>query len=399
MTRFATLCVVLTCATLADAADWPQWLGPDANASSTELPAHMPAKKIIWRRPLMGKCHAGLAVAGGRLIVPDFGNQKDFFRCYEVETGKPLWDHSYPNAAEIEYTSAPRATPLIADGLVYTLGAAGDLHCLSLDSGEIVWQMNFPRRFEAHIPEYGYSSAPVIAGGKLIVKPGGPGASIAALDPKTGSEVWKTPGAQAAYAGFLVGTFGGVEQVVTYDVESLGGWELASGKRLWKITPKNAGDYNVCTPVDTGGKVLVSSENNGTILYGFEQGGKIIPQPLATNDDLALDMATPAIAGPYAFGTHSGLICIGLENGLETLWIDDEHESTWRFSNIITGNGRLLFVTEDGKMFLAAPTAQGANILGSMDLCKDTWSHPAIADGRLYIRDDRYLYCYKIGEP
>jgi len=381
MKNFAALCVMLACATAADAADWPRWLGPEGNGTSPDVPKTLPKKRILWRRPLIGKCHAGLAVGGSRLIVADHGNQKDFFRCYTADTGRPVWVHSYPNTAEIEYTSAPRATPLIAGRRVYTLGATGDLYCLTLDKGEVVWHVSLTKQFGAQMPEYGCSSAPVLAGGKLIINPGGPPASIAALDPETGAVIWKTPGAPAAYAGFLVGTFGGVEQVITYDKESLGGWDLATGARLWKVVPEIDGDFNVGTPVNAGGRILVSTDNN----Y------------LATNDDLALDMATPVILGGLAFGTCSGLVCVDINNGLKTLWIDDKEESTWRFSNIIAGNGRLLIVAEDGTMLLAAPAAEGADILASIKLCRDTWSHPALADGRLYIRDERYLYCYQMG--
>ncbi|HUW33700.1 MAG TPA: PQQ-binding-like beta-propeller repeat protein [Planctomycetota bacterium] len=378
------------------AADWPQWRGPTRDSISAEVPTKMPEKKVLWRRPMAGKCSAGVAVSGGFVIVPDHGDGKDYLRCYRAEKGEPAWTHSWDNDAEMEYTSGPRATPLVHEGMVYALGATGLLCCLKLDTGTVVWQMNLAELFKAEVPQYGYCSSPIIIDGKLIVNPGGKDASVAALDPKTGKTIWQTPGAPAAYASFIVGTFGGVRQIVGYDSESLGGWDLGSGKRLWKLVPPTGGDFNVGTPVDVAGKLLVCTENNYTRLYGFSDGGAIIEKPLARNDDLGMDMGTPTVVDGLAFGTGMGLVCMDANDGLKTLWASNEDDSPRGFSHIIAGNGHALIFCENGTMHLLAVGRRQPKILGSVRMTGGAWSHPALADGRLYIRDDRLLYCYNL---
>ncbi|HUU70001.1 MAG TPA: PQQ-binding-like beta-propeller repeat protein [Planctomycetota bacterium] len=378
------------------AADWPQWRGPSRDSITGEVPTKMPEKKVLWRRPMAGKCSAGVAVSGGFVIVPDHGDGKDYLRCYRAEKGEPAWTHSWDNDAEMEYTSGPRATPLVHEGMVYALGATGQLCCLKLDTGTVVWQMNLAELFKAEVPQYGYCSSPIIVDGKLIVNPGGKDASVAALDPKTGKTIWQTPGAPAAYASFIVGTFGGVRQIVGYDSESLGGWDPATGKRLWKLVPPTHGDFNVGTPVDVAGKLLVCTENNYTRLHGFSDGGAIIEKPLARNDDLGMDMGTPTVVDGLAFGTGMGLVCMDANDGLKTLWASNEDDSPRGFSHIIAGNGHALIFCENGTMHLLAVDRRQPKILGSVRMTGGALSHPALADGRLYIRDDRLLYCYNL---
>ena len=398
MNRLCSLIVmIVVVSATALAEDWPQWRGPKRDGSCGEVPAKMLEAKPLWRRPMTGKCASGIAVAAGRLVVLDYGSGKDFVRSYSADKGETAWTHSYDNAVEMQYTAMPRATPLIADGLVYTLSATGLLYCLKLDSGQVVWHADIAKVFGAKVPEYGYCASPIIVDGKLIIAPGGPEAAIVALDPKTGMPAWKTPGSRAAYASFIAATFGGVKQIVNYAVDSLGGWDPATGKRLWKLVPPVNGDFNVGTPLAVDGKLVVSTENNRTRLYGFSDGGAIIDKPLAVNEDLFMDMGTPTAIGGLIFGTGSGLVCIDAKD-LKTCWISDEDASPRGFSKIIAGNGHIMIFCENGTMFLAAADRAKPRIIGSVSLSKDTWSHPAISNGRLYVRDDKLLYCYAIGK-
>lgn len=397
ITCFVVACtMVLISACSTNAADWPQWRGPARDGISPEAPAKLFSKKPLWRRPMLGKCSAGVAVSGGFVVVLDYGDRKDYVRCYTADKGEPAWTHSYENAAEMEYAPAPRATPLIADGLVYTLGAAGHLCCLKLDKGTVVWQANLPEQFAATVPQYGYCSSPTIIDGKLIVNPGGKDAALAALDPKTGKAIWQTPGAPAAYASFIAGTFGGVRQIVGYDSESLGGWDPATGKRLWQVVPPTKGDFNVGTPVDAAGKLLVSTDNNFARLYGFNDGGTIIDKPLAESSDLCMDMGTPTVINGLAFGTDNGngLLCLDAAD-LKTRWMLNDETSPRGFSSVIAGNGHAMIFGADGTMFLIAANGGKPEVLGSLKLTGETWSHPAVAGGKLYVRDERLLYCYE----
>jgi outer membrane protein assembly factor BamB len=145
---------------------------------------------------------------------------------------------------------------------------------------------------------WGFCSSPLVADGRLIVNPGAPNASLVALDPATGAEVWRCPGNPAGHASFVMADISGVRQVIGYDNATLGGWDPVTGKRLWSLAPEVTGDFNVPTPVLVKGTVLhllVATEMNGTRLHAFRADGTIDPKPLGQRREPAPDMATPVM--------------------------------------------------------------------------------------------------------
>ncbi len=149
-------------------------------------------------------------------------------------------------------------------------------------------------------------STPLVVDDLLIVNPGGTNASLVALDCATGRTRWTTPGLPAAYSSFICGEFGGRRQIVGYDQHSLGGWDVKTGKRLWQLVPPAEGDFNVPTPIAVDGGVVVSTENNGTRLYRFDESGRIISKPAAEFADLSPDTVSPVVTCGRVFGAHRG---------------------------------------------------------------------------------------------
>ena len=390
---------------LADAAAWTDWRGPRRDAVSSSVPTKLPERKrLLWSRTLTGPGMSGLAVASGRVVVADKGihDKRDVFRCLDADTGRELWKLTYRAVGEMDFTNSPRANPVIRGDLVYLLGAFGHLHCLKLDTGEVVWKRNMITDFRAELPQWGWSSTPLIVGRKLIVNPGAKDASIAALDRFTGKTLWATPGDPPGYASFILAELGGARQVIGYDVHSLGGWDPETGKRLWELVPEMEGDFNVGTPIVVGGKLLVSTENNGTRLYGFDADGRIKPKPEAANDDLSPDTSTPVVLDGMVFGNCGGLYCLDLDGGLKTVWesVDDPFAD---YCTFIAGNGRVLVMTQTGILCLVKATKKGLECASRLDLFgdvpdtdRDVWSHPALVGNRLYVRNLLGVYCFLI---
>ena len=381
---------------------WTDWRGPHRNALSDRMPARLPAKpRILWKKRLAGLGLAGIAATAQYVVVADKDAQaeKDIFRCLDAYTGKEVWSLTYPAAGEMDYSNAPRANPVIHDGLVYLLGAFGHLRCVKLSSGEVLWAKNVVADFDAELVMWGMCAAPLVVDDKLIVNPGAEEASIVALDLKTGEVIWKTPGNAAAYAGLIVATFGGVRQIVGYDAVSLGGWDVASGERLWKLIPPNDGDFNVPTPLAYDGKLLVATENNGTRLYAFDENGRIRPEPIAQNPDLAPDTSTPVVVDGLVFGCSGKLFCLDLKDGLKTLW-DSEDEAFDDYVSLIGGKGRVLMTTMSGELLLIKADGRRCELVSRLRLLEDSevWSHPALVGGRLYVRDQNTIYCALLGE-
>src|SRR5262249_10129818 len=148
---------------------------------------------------------------------------------------------------------------------------------------------------KARLPTWGMCSPPLVVDDLLIVNPGGTNASIAALDLATGRTRWASRGLPPAYSPFICAEFGGRRQIVVYDQHSLGGWDVKTGERLWRLDPPVEGDFNVPTPIAVDDGLIVSTENNGTRLYRFDELGRIQKAPAAEFAELSPTTSSPVV--------------------------------------------------------------------------------------------------------
>ena len=215
----AMICVGLAClaaeAVPASAADWPQWLGPNRDSVWREdglletFPASGP--KVLWRQSVGGG-FAGPAVADGRVFVMDYltaespvpsASRRDALTgtervlCFSARDGQLLWKHEYDRAYHISYATGPRVTPAVDADRVYTLGAEGDLKCLRVADGTVVWSRDLPRDYEFETPTWGFAGHPLVDGQKLICLVGGEGSIAVAFDKLTGQEIWRSLSARS----------------------------------------------------------------------------------------------------------------------------------------------------------------------------------------------------------
>jgi len=366
------------------------------------LPEKLPSPLVpAWSAPLNHRALAGIAVAGGVVVVADrdLFDKEDVFHCYDAATGLPKWAVRYAANGKLDYGPSARATPLIDGERVFTLSAFGDLHCLRRNDGKVLWKKNLLDEYGGELTAWGMCSSPLVVDGKLIVNPGGPQASLVALRPETGEELWRCPGARHAFASFIVGEFGGRRQLVGYDAISLGGWDPATGRRLWRITPDIEGDFNVPTPIAYRGQALVATENNGARLYGFDREGGAGPQPLATHADLAPDTSTPVILDDRVFGVWGGtLFCLNAADGLEPLWTGRDR-ALHDYASLIASpahGGRVIIATLKGELLLLDAAAHEMQMVSRARAFEggESMSHPAVAGKRIYLRSPNAVTCF-----
>jgi outer membrane protein assembly factor BamB len=239
----------------------------------------------------------------------------------------------------------------------------------------------------------------LVVDGKLIVNPGGPQASVVALDPKSGVLVWQSPGDRHAYSSFIVATLGGVRQLVGYDRTSLGGWDIATGNRLWTLKPPFDGDFNVPTPVAVDGRLFVVSENNGARLYEFDDGGKIVREPIAVNDELAPDVSSPAVTGGRVFCVAGNCYCLDIADGLRPIWIGSD-DAFGDSSPLFVTDDRVLAFGRGGELLLLDANGPEFRIISRLHVFDgaearraEQLSHPAMVGTKLYLRGGQELVC------
>lgn len=379
--------------------DWTGWRGANRDAQVPWLPERLPQKpKILWRRPLSEKGLGGIAATSEYVLVTDreLSDTTDVLRCLAADTGKELWAHRVVAPGMLDYGNSPRATPLIADGKTWLLGAHGHLSCVDLASGLLVWQLDVKAEFGlVEELKWGLCGSPLLADGKLILYVGGPDAALVALDPATGKTIWKTPGNPPGYGSLNFGTLGGKRQIVGHDATTLGGWDLATGKRLWSIEPPEPGDFNVPTPIIHRGRLIVMTENNGTRMYGFQKGGQINPEPIATFADLSHDTHTPVVTGSRLFGVDTDLFCLDLEQPLKLRWKASDR-AFFEHSNLIASSNRVFASSGEGELLLFDAKADEFKLLGRLQIFEGEGgllSHPALVGSRLYLRGSNEIVC------
>lgn len=214
-----------------------------------------------------------------------------------------------------------------------------------------------------------------------------------ALDKSTGRQVWATPGRKAAYGSLIVATLGGRRQLVGHDCQTLGGWDIDTGKRLWELAPDRPGEFHVPTPIAVDGKLLVCGEANGTRLYGFDSAGRIIPAPLATHRLLAPDAHTPVVVGNRVFGAWRGMFCLDLADGLKPVW-SSRDESFRGYCSLIASDRRVLVCTLESELVLLDAQAGRFRDLGRVKVFegeRGCYAHPALVGKRLYVRGSRSI--------
>ena len=355
----------------------------------------------------------------------------DIFRCLDLKTGDERWKLEYSAPSKLDYGNSPRAAPLIAGDMVFLLGASGHLHAVELSTGKVVWKTVLPKTFGGKMPFWGFSTSPLLidcshegtkdtkdaelpkiplcpsclcekqnllTASKLIVPPGASDAGLVALDALSGNVVWKSDnGRTAGYASPLVTTFGNKPQIIFYDEKSLGGWDVATGKRLWELVPRYSGDFNVPTPIPLdGNRLFVITENNGARIYQFDEEGMIDPRPVAIQKEIGHDSNSAVASADRIYVVDSGLHCLDAAD-LKILWtLEDKAFSS--YATLILGEDRLLIGTYSGEILLVDLTATPSKIVGRFcpfDEDDVLLSHPAVIGKYLIVRSTSEVVCVR----
>lgn len=344
----------------------------------------------------------GIAATRDFLLVPDRDalDTQDIFRCLRTSDGQEVWAHRILVGGHLDYGSSPRATPQIHGDWAYFYNAFGMLHCVHLSDGELVWEKNLLQQYGGRDQSnaWGTASSPLVVDGKLIVNPGGQDAAVVALKPESGDLIWKTKGDYAAFASFIVGTFGGRRQLVGYEKRAVVGLEIETGEQLWSIVPPRANDFNVPTPINVGGRLLLSTENNGTRIYDFDDKGIIRPEPTASNMDLAPDTHSPIVLGDRVFGVWLGIVCLDLNDGLKTIYLHED--PAFDDYAVLVGSGeRVLAISKYGELILLAARDNEFKPISRVEVFENdpgVFSHPAFIGTRMYLRSSSEVVCLEL---
>ena len=420
--------------------DWPQWLGPRRDGVWREtgilekFPVNGPA--VRWRREISAG-YSGPAVANGKVYVTDrvlakgTTNPADPFKrgeipgtervlCLNEADGSVLWKHEYDCGYTVSYPSGPRATPIIHDKKLYTLGTEGNLFCLDAENGNVIWKHELKIDYGVESPLWGFSANPLLDGNKLICMVGGKDHTVVAFDKDTGKEIWKALSSQqVGYCPPMIYEAGGKRQLIICHAESINSLDPETGSVYWSQPFAAKMGLAIPTPRLMGDMLFFTNFYDGSMMLHLDpdKPAASVLWKGATHNENKTDMlhsiiSTPFLEDGHIYGvcSYGQLRCLDASNG-SRLW--ETYEATggknmrWANAFIIKNGDRFFLANEQGDLIIAKLSPKGYEEISRAHLLEPTssamgrnvvWSHPAFANHCVYARNDKEIICVSLAK-
>ncbi len=377
---------------------WTQWRGPNRDGIAREKIrsnwSEVPPGEI-WRRD-MGSGFSGITVAGKRLYTMYSDGTNEYLASLEAATGREIWrtptDKHY---AESVGGDGPRATPLLDDGMLYTISAYGKLYALNPQNGKVVWQQDLVAKFGAQMPRWGFSMTPIVDGDMLLTDVGGKtGYSVMAFHKKSGEVIWHSQTDIPGYSSPMVVPAGGVRQALFFTGTRLVSVNPDNGEKYWAFPWITRYDVNAATPVFVPpDRVFISSDygKGGALLQIKTENGRVTAAPLWQNREMKNHMATCIYRDGYLYGFDDArLKCIDAATG-ETRW----QKQGFGKGTVLMTDDHLIVLGERGQLALVKTTPEAYTEIADLGqvLTGRCWTVPTLVNGRLYLRSLKEMVC------
>jgi outer membrane protein assembly factor BamB len=396
-----TLLAGLLLGAAAYAQDWPQHLGPTRDGRYAGSWSEKSSFTPVWTRKV-GEGFSAPVVAGGRVILFHREDGQEIVESLDAATGKAQWTFRYPTAYrdDFGFSEGPRGTPAVAGDRVYTYGAEGMLHSLDLASGKKVWSVDARKEYGMRKEFFGTGCSPLVDESRVLMNLGGASdAGIAAFDAATGKLLWKALRDEAGYSSPVAASFGGVRHTLFFTREGLVDADAATGKPRFQYRwrARQQASVNSATPLVSGSEVFLSaSYGTGAALLDLATGS---PKVVWSGDDsLSNHYATSVLRDGYLYGFHGRQ-----EYGQELRSVEwKTGKVMWKAEGFGAGTvtlagTHLFLLREDGELRIAPASPKAFQPGRRVKLLSGTVrSYPALAQGRIYARNENTLGAWRI---
>jgi outer membrane protein assembly factor BamB len=368
--------------------DWPNWRGPDLDGISKEknwsISWPKDGPKQLWRAAV-GTGFSSMVVADGRVFTLGNIAETDTVFCFDADSGKELWKHSYACPGDpIYYEGGPGATPSIDGENVYTLSKRGHLFCFKATDGKIVWQKNLMEELGVGKPRWGFAGSPLVRGDLLLLNVGEAGTAV---EKSTGKIVWRSATNAAGYATPVPFDAQRESCAAIFSGKALCGVRVKDGKELWRIPWVTKWDLNIADPILVSDKLFISTMDRGCALLHLSAG-----QPAVLWESKAMDnhFSTCVFLNGFFYGIYGNtdrpekdFRCVDLAKG-ELKW----KQAGLGLGSVTAADGKLIILGERGELIVAEASPDSfkplarAQVLGGK-----CWTVPVLANARLYCRN------------
>lgn len=424
--------IVIPAARASGGSNWPQWRGPESQGISTEtnLPTEWSStKNIQWKTPVPGRGHSSPIVWEKRIFLttsiegpavepkpykhmmgkeefkhPDWAGSDHSYTfkvlCFDSETGKMVWEKTAYDGPVFDHRHKKNTyaspTPTTDGKYVYAYFGSEGLYCYDF-AGKLVWKTSL-----GGIPQLGMGAgtSPVLYENLIILQcdvEGGEGSYITALDKKTGKPVWKTERKnRASWATPILVKTAKRTELIASGAESVIAYDPATGKELWRY--KGVDGHAIPNPVSNREMVFVSAgfpakkaialklgasgdlANTPNVVWEYAKGTAYVPSPILYQDYL------------YLMTDRGILTCLDAKTGAVKYEGGRIPVPATFTASPVAFEGKILLTSEDGDTYVlkAGPTHE---VIQTNSLGEPVYASPAIANGKIYIRGDKHLYC------
>lgn len=398
---FLATAVLLLTAHVCATADWPQFLGPQRNGLYQGAPivSTFPAAgpKVVWSKKV-GQGLSGPVVVGNRVILFHRVGDREVVESLDAATGASQWQYAYPTAYrdDFGFDEGPRAVPVVADGVVYTFGAEGELSAIGLQRGERLWSEHTAAQFRVAKGFFGAAGSPLVEGGRVIANIGGEKAGIIAFNARKGAVEWTATQDAASYSSPAGATIAGRRYAIFLTRSGLVGLDPATGavrfQRPWRARANAS--VNAATPIVVDDMIFISAEYGpGAAVLRLEGTG--LTELWSSNDVLSNHYATSVYANGVLYGFHGrqeygpSLRAVDFRSG-QVKWSEEKFGA----GTVTLAGDQLVVVRENGELLLAPATPAGFKPTGRAKVLAGTVrAYPALDAGFLYVRNDDTLVC------
>jgi outer membrane protein assembly factor BamB len=398
---------ILNIPVIAD--DWPQWRGQERNGISNETnllkswPEGGPA--LLWSKEGIGTGFASISISNDVIYITGEKNDDELLTAMDLD-GNIKWQIIYGTYWEDSYSDA-RSTPTVDGDQLYVISGKGELVCIERSSGKIKWSVDTIEKFDGDYHHWGIAESPLVVDNKVICTPGADEASLAAFDKNTGELIWQTTSLSelANYCSPILITRGDKKIIATQLEESFVGINADDGSVLWRVEYESyqddPRDININTPLYHDGYIYVTSgyDDGGAMFELSADGSKVTLKWV----DKTLDVHVGGVVkvGDYIYGANwennrmGNWVCLDWNTG-KVMYEEEWHNK----GSIIYADGMLYCYEEKkGNLALVKANPEKFDIVSSFKIPLGKgphWGHPAISNGRLYVRHGDALMVYDI---
>ena len=380
----------------AEAADWPNWRGPNHNGISNETGwlATWPeaGPKVLWEKTL-GPGFASMTIAKGRVYAMGNINDNDILYCLNADNGKEIWKKSYPCPIfKKNHEGGPCATPTVDGDSVYTFSKNGDALRFKTATGDVVWHKKLNKDLGFKHPTWHFASSAFIIDNMVILNAGSYGVALNKAD---GSIIWENGKGAAGYSTAVPFTMDGKKCIALFTAKEMVAIAHKTGKILWKIPWKTNYDVNAADAIIAGNKIFLSSGyNTGCAVYTF---GSSDPTEDWRNKTMRNHFNSCVLWKGYIYGVDDGssISCLDFKTG-DVKWA----QRGFGKGSLMLADGKLIILSDKGKLAIAEASPTEYKELASAQVLpkKKCWTVPVLANGRIYARNnpDGQLVCLDV---